>query len=397
MVDVVLLVVLLNNGLSDDLLSGNFNSLSSQNVVDLGRCSHSIQLHTFVLSSSDLEVYVFSLDNGLNVCFLVDFSSRSLDGFYSFIFSNNRLSLDGVQVYDLVLLRDKLNLLSLIDNFSLQNGLIVNFFIRSIIILGDNLFAVFNRSQNFSMIHNLIFSLLDIQNLLLDVANRLNVSFSVNLSSGNVDGNTLDNFLCIDNSVFDFLFSVNRSFYFGFSDNGSLDNSLFDHGLRNDSFSDDRLGNNFSLNLRLGDNFLSLHDLRSRIQNLISIRGFNVSILSVLIASNLTSSGVNFVTILILLIFLILIVSTRYTVSGLGISLSSLLVVTIVLRLRGSVVLVLTLSRGLSLSSGALAGTIILRVIVLLLVVCLSVNVDGLLSDSLCSRGVTSRHISVSI
>lgn len=230
-----------------------------------------IELNLFVFSLSDLKIYIFSLDDWLYVSFSVDFSSRSHYGFNSFVFSNNRCSLNRSQIYYLVFLRNELDLLFLVDYFSLQNGLIINFSIRSVEIFGNYLFRKFGRSQNFSFVNDLILFSLNIQYLLLNIVDWLNVSLSKSLSSWNLNRNLSDYIFIIDNGFSDFLFGVNWSPDFFFSDDGSLNNSLSNNWLRNNSLGDDGLTDDFSLNLRLRNYFLSLHDLRSGVENLIII------------------------------------------------------------------------------------------------------------------------------
>ena len=153
------------------------------------------------------------------------------------------------------------------------------------------MFTIFYRSHDFSMINNFAFTFLNIQELLLNVIDWLNISLSVCLRSRDLNRNISNNLLIIDNCISNFLLSINGSAYFFFSNNWSLYYSLFNDWLRDDSFGDNWLGNNFSFNLRLRDNFLGLHDLRSRIQNLIFIRIFisTLTSLTYLSSQNLRS------------------------------------------------------------------------------------------------------------
>lgn len=80
-VNVILLVVFLNNWLSDDLLSWNSDSLLSDYVINDWLFVNIVQLNLLVSSSVDLEIDVFSLNNWLNELFSVDFFSWSFDGF----------------------------------------------------------------------------------------------------------------------------------------------------------------------------------------------------------------------------------------------------------------------------------------------------------------------------
>lgn len=91
---------------------------------------------------------------------------------------------------------------------------------------------------------------LKIDNFLLEMSDRLNIFFSEDLSSWNVNWNASYNILIVDNSFSHFLFSVYWPLNFSLSDDRSLDDLLFDDWLRNDSSSNDRLRNDFSINLR---------------------------------------------------------------------------------------------------------------------------------------------------
>lgn len=77
MMNIVLLIIFLNNGLCNYLFSRNSHSFCSCYIVDLYRFSNCIKLNLFVFTSVDLKTYVFSLNNWLNISLVVNLSTRS--------------------------------------------------------------------------------------------------------------------------------------------------------------------------------------------------------------------------------------------------------------------------------------------------------------------------------
>lgn len=103
------------------------------------------------------------------------------------------------------------------------------------------------------------------------MVNWLNESFSKNLSSGNLNWNSVFNFLVIYKRISNNLLSVNRTFDLFLSNYRCLDNSLLDNGLRNNSFVDNRLSDDSFKYFGLTHNLLSLGDGWFWIKNLVSI------------------------------------------------------------------------------------------------------------------------------
>lgn len=165
----------------------------------------------------------------------------------------------------MIILRNELDVLFIIDDFSLKNGLIIKFLSGSLVIFSNYLFWVLSGVNNLIMFNWLRSLSLNIYNFLLYLSYRLNISLSENLSSRNSNRDVSGKILSIDNSISNFLFSVDRSLDFSLSNDWSLDYLLFDNWLRNDSSGDDGLTNDFSFNLRSWNHFLSLLNLRSAI------------------------------------------------------------------------------------------------------------------------------------
>lgn len=196
------------------------------------------------------------------------FSSWSLNSFNSVLRSINGLSLEWIQIYDLILLRNQLNFLSVIKNLFRIDWLIIYFSLRSIVLLSNYFFSIICWLNDLWVVNNIILLFLNSQLLFNHVFLRLNISFSDSGSPRDGNRNLSAHSLIIYNWLILNFFGVNWSSDWFFSDNRSLDYSLFDYRLRNDLFSDDRLRNNLSWNNWLRNDFLSLNDLRSGIQNL---------------------------------------------------------------------------------------------------------------------------------
>ena len=101
--------------------------------------------------------------------------------------------------------------------------------------------------------------------------NRLNESFSKNLSSWNHNWNSVLNFLVIYKRISNNLFSVNRTSNFLSSNYRGLNDSLSNNWLRNYSFVNNRLSDDSFEYFRLTHGLLSLGDCWFGIKNLSSI------------------------------------------------------------------------------------------------------------------------------
>lgn len=158
----------------------------------------------------------------------------------------------------------------MIYNFLFNNRLINYLSLRSSKILNNNFLRIFYWLSLFRIWKFLSFLLLHIDYLLLYIFNRLYVLFSVCYLSWYFNWNFIYDFFIINNRLILYSFSINRSSNFFFSNNRCLHHSLFNNWLSNNSFGYYWLGYNLSFNLRLAYNFLTLSNLRSWIQNLIS-------------------------------------------------------------------------------------------------------------------------------
>lgn len=279
MMNIVLIVVLLNIRLSDVLFSWNLNSGSSVNIIDLSIFINVVQLNFFSLSLINSQINILSINNRLDQSLIVDISSRSLYSLNSFWVSDDWSLSNLVQIDNFILFFDEIQFFSLVNNLSTQNWLIDNFSSWSIVVFSLDLFRVFNRSGNNSVIVDSGISLIDVENFFLEILNRLNISLSVSFFSWYSNGDILSEVLSINNGGSIFSFGYNRSADLFLSDNWSLHNLLSDDRLSDSSSGDNWLFNNGSSDFRLRNDFLRLSDGRSRVENvsIVSInRSFNL-------------------------------------------------------------------------------------------------------------------------
>ena len=99
-INIVLLIVFLDNRLRGNLSGRHLNFFHSSDVIDLGRFSNVLQLYVFVIASANVQINLFLLNNWLNVGLVVELPSRFNNGFESFVFSQNGLSSEGIQIND---------------------------------------------------------------------------------------------------------------------------------------------------------------------------------------------------------------------------------------------------------------------------------------------------------
>ena len=127
MINIILLIVFLNNWLSDDLFSGNLDSFLSSDILNLNWLSDSIQSDFLIITSINFNIDFFSLNNWLNNFLIVNFLTRFDNQFFSIIFPDQRLFGDGFQIHQLIITGNKFNLFSVIDDLFFKNRLKVNF------------------------------------------------------------------------------------------------------------------------------------------------------------------------------------------------------------------------------------------------------------------------------
>lgn len=260
MINVILLKVFLNNRLGDDFFSWNIDCLLSNHIVDLSGFSDWVQLNSLVISSLNINFYVFSLNKRNNISIFNDISSRIYNGFDFFSFSDFQFSLNRFQIHNLFSLRYKFDFFFLVNYLSLYDWLVENFSFGGRVISFDDLLSVFRRKYDLWLFNNFIIGFLKIQDLLFNVIDWLNESLSENLSPGNLNRDPVFNFLVVNNRVFNDLLSVNRSSDFLLSNNRCLNNSLFDNRLRNDSLVDNWLSDYSFGDFWLINNFSGLSD-----------------------------------------------------------------------------------------------------------------------------------------
>lgn len=247
MINIILFIVFLHNGLSDHLASRNFNSFSFDSVIIRGGFSKIRQLYDFFISFLDIDVNVLILHDWLNVSLLNDISSRSFNQLSSNSVSNNRVSEYGFFVLDQRVLFFKLNFLNIIDDFILKDGLVVGLFCRGLVCLLDNFFSELSWLDDFWLIFFVRRTSAYIQLFGDGVSVGFYVSFSECFSTGNRDLDLFVNSRCIEHLRSYFLFSVNWSPNLSSFKDRNLDYSLFDDRFRDDFFSENGLTHDFSL------------------------------------------------------------------------------------------------------------------------------------------------------
>ena len=115
-----------------------------------------------VLSSVELNINAFSLNNWLDVSLVDDLSSWSGDSLASAGVSDLSLSGDWVSVDDLSLRRNEVDFLGIVDNSSLKNWLGENFFGRCLEVSVNSLRVEFGWSGNDWIVDISVFSSLDV-------------------------------------------------------------------------------------------------------------------------------------------------------------------------------------------------------------------------------------------
>lgn len=275
MMNIVLLIVFLNNRLSNSFLSWNGNSLKFLYIVNITISGQRFQLYLFVFSLFYFQINLLSINNRLQISFFDHSLSRSLNSFNSFMFSYISISVNWSQINHLFWFWDKFKFFPLIYYFLFNDRLVKDFSLRSFEILYYDFLRVLNWVCFFGIFKFLCLLLLNINKLLLNILNWLNVFFSICYLSGNFDRYFINNFFIVYNRLILNCLCVNRSCYFFFPNNWCLHYSLLDNWLSNDSLCNYRLADNASFNWRLTNNLLTLSNLRSWIKNLVSQLGKN--------------------------------------------------------------------------------------------------------------------------
>lgn len=216
-----------------------------------------------IFSSLNIKLDLFLLINWLDISGSVSFTSWSFNLFDSIVFSDDGLSFNWIQIVNLIFLRNEVDFMFSVNEFSLQNWLVVNFSVWSLISLGDNSFVVLDWSLVVSLVYYLVLSFLYVQNFSLEIVNWLNESLSLDLISWDWNFNVSNNGIVFDLSIFNLLFGVNWSLSLSFSDDWSLNDLLFDDWLRVDFLGQNWLLDDFSGSLSGSLNVSGLLDLWS--------------------------------------------------------------------------------------------------------------------------------------
>lgn len=224
--------------------------------------NNSIQHYFFIISSNNLQIYIFSIHNRLNFSFSDHISSRSLNSLNFVKFSNKSLSLLRIKLYVLIITWYQFNLFFGVNNLFFINWLIINLFGWSFIFSGQNFFSLLNWSKLWLIFINSCLSIFNIDFFLNCFLNRLNSTFFYNLSSWNHNRYISNSCYWIHNRFVCSCLSVNWSNDFLLSNYRSFYDLLLNDWLRNDSLCNHWLCDNSRWNLRLRYYFLRLSNNR---------------------------------------------------------------------------------------------------------------------------------------
>lgn len=87
-INIILLEIFLDYWLSDHFFSRKINRFLADDIVDLSSFSNWVQLNSLVVSSLNLEINQFLLNERKHISGFGDFSSRSINSLNFFLFSN---------------------------------------------------------------------------------------------------------------------------------------------------------------------------------------------------------------------------------------------------------------------------------------------------------------------
>ena len=138
---------ILNNWLSNNLISRYLNSFSSCFCIVLWCSCNSFHFNSLIWLSFKLYINIFSLNNWLNICLIVNFFTWSCNSLSSCSFLKHWLSHNRLSSFILWFSFLKFNSFNIINNLSLYNWLSINFFSRSLNSSINNFFSVLNRSS----------------------------------------------------------------------------------------------------------------------------------------------------------------------------------------------------------------------------------------------------------
>lgn len=258
--------IILNNRLSNNLISRNLNSFCSSGCIKFRLFSNRFHLYSSIRLSFESNINIFSLNNRLNICLVINFftwSSYSLcsSSFLKNWFSHNRL-------FNFILWFSFLefNSFNIINNLSLDNRLSINFFSRSSYNFSYNLFIILYRSSLYRSIIDLGLTSIDLKLYIFSQYSWLNILFSNSSLSWYINRYSFSFDFTINDRFLIFSFGIDRSWYNLFSNDRCLYYSLFNDWLLNYSLSNNRLRNNFSSYNWFRYNLLSLSNNWFRIK-----------------------------------------------------------------------------------------------------------------------------------
>lgn len=148
MVNIILLIVLLNNRLSNNLLSWNWNLFYSGNVLSLYWFHYRFKCDLFIISSVYIDFNSFPLDDRLVNSLVIDFFSRFSNDFFPLILSNNWFFGKRLKIQQLIFLWHELNIFFIVNDLFFINWLKVDCLIRLLVFSVYYFLSVLNRLGN---------------------------------------------------------------------------------------------------------------------------------------------------------------------------------------------------------------------------------------------------------
>lgn len=161
MVNIVLLIIFLHNRLCYYLLTWNWNTFYSSYVLGLNRLQNRFKLNFLVISSVNLYIHFFSLNDWLVYFLIIDFHTRFYQNFFSKIISYYRLLRNWSQIHQLIFLRNELNLLLVLNYFFLINWLKIQLLSRLLVLSANDLLIVLDGLVDVVLLKNSIFTSLN--------------------------------------------------------------------------------------------------------------------------------------------------------------------------------------------------------------------------------------------
>lgn len=238
--------IVLNNWLSNDLVSRNLNSFCSSRGIEFRLFSNRFHLDCSISLSLESNINIFSLNYWLDISLVINFFTRSSNSLCSSSFLKNWLSHYWLFNFILWFSFLEFNSFNVVNDLSLDNRLSINFFSRSSYNFSYNLFIILYRSSLYRSVINLSLSSVNLKLYVFSQYSWLNILFSNGSLSWYINRNSFSFNFIINNRFIILSFGVYRSWNNLFSNDRCLYYSLFNDWLLNNSLGNNWLRNYFS-------------------------------------------------------------------------------------------------------------------------------------------------------